>query len=401
MKSYCKQLVIAFTLMMSAMVSFAQPFSQSPEQQLIHALTSIQSQQLDQAMTQLQELVKNKPDFKLAQLVYADVMLAKSQGLAKVGQLLNQNILLEGFLAEAKKRWHNYKSPVSDELLPEALLNLDQRYQYAVVVDLNKSRLHLFENVSGIPKQLGNYYVSMGKSGPYKQFEGDNRTPLGVYFIESFLSPDNLPDKYGEGAFPLNYPNEWDDRLGRTGYGIWLHGTPLDTYSRPPRDSEGCVVLSNTDLQTVGNYLQLHRTPFVIADNIKWLDKDKWQQQKQFFTQLVSGWLVDWQSRDTSRYIQHYSKTFKAGKTDFSQWYLHKQRVNKNKKFIQVTTEDLSILKHPEDDILVVTFQQHYKSDNYSSVSYKRQYWKHESDGQWRIIFEGRIREPDQVLTQL
>ncbi|MDH5425171.1 MAG: L,D-transpeptidase family protein [Gammaproteobacteria bacterium] len=401
MSHWYKQSVLIVLLFIGSATSYGQAFNQSPEQQLINALTSIQSQQLEQAISQLQQLLKSKPDFKLAQLIYADVLLAKAQGLEKVGQLLKQNVLLEGFLAEASKRWQNHKSPVRDGLLPAALLNLDQRYQYAVVVGLNNSRLYLFENKNGIPKKIGDFYVSMGKSGPYKQFEGDNRTPLGVYFIENFLSPESLPDKYGEGAFPLNYPNVWDDRLGKTGYGIWLHGTPLDTYSRPPRDSEGCVVLSNADLQTVGSYLQLKRTPFVIADNINWLDKEKWQQEKEFFTKLVTGWLQDWQSMDTTRYIQHYSKTFKAGKTDFSQWYSHKQQVNKNKKYIRVKADDLSILKHPKDDILVVTFQQHYKSNNYSSVGYKRQYWKQESDGQWRIIFEGRIQEPDQVLTRL
>ena len=397
MTFWCKQLAYTLLLFFVSSISHAQ----SPEQQLIRALTSIQSQHIDIAISQLQQLVKSKPDFKLAQLVYADMMLAKSQGLKKVGQLLQKKKSLDGFLQEAKKRWHSTKNPVNQKLLPTALLNLDDQYKYAVVVELNSSRLYLFENENGVPKQLDNYYVSMGKSGPYKQFEGDNRTPLGVYFVENFLSPKNLPDKYGEGAFPINYPNVWDGRMGKTGHGIWLHGTPLNTYSRPPRDSEGCVVLSNIDLQTVGRYLQLRRTPFVIADNINWLEKEKWQQQKQYFTELVSSWQQDWQSLDTDRYIRHYSKTFKAGNSDFSQWYSHKKRVNENKQFIQIKTEDLSILKHPKDDILVVTFQQHYKSNNYSSVSYKRQYWKQEDDGQWRIIFEGKVRMPDQVLTQL
>jgi murein L,D-transpeptidase YafK len=397
MSNRCKQ--FAYTLLLLFVSNFS--YAQSAEQQLISALTSIQSQKLDQAISQLQRLVKSKPDFKLAQLVYADMMLAKSQGLKAVGQLLKENQLLDGFMQEARKRWHSSKNPVKKELLPAALLNLDKQYKYAVVVGLNNSRLYLFENDNGVPKQLGNYYVSMGKSGPYKQFEGDNRTPLGVYFIENFLSPKSLPDKYGEGAFPINYPNVWDDRMGKTGYGIWLHGTPLDTFSRPPRDSEGCVVLSNTDLQTVGNYLQLRRTPFVIADNINWLEKEDWQQQKNYFKELVAGWKEDWQSLDADRYIQNYSKTFRAGNKDFTKWSAHKKRVNGTKQFIQIKTEDLSILKHPKDDILVVTFQQHYKSNNYSSVSYKRQYWKQEDDGQWRIIFEGKVRELDQILTRL
>ena len=376
-------------------------FAQTPEQQLYQALTAIQSQQLNKALGQLNKLVSSKPDFKLAQLIHADVLQAKSRGLQNVGQLLKNNQQLQDFLSEARARWNSLKNPVDGNLLPASLLSLDQAYQYAVVVELNRSRLYLFENVNGVPQQVENFYVSMGKSGPYKQVEGDNRTPLGVYFIENFLSPDNLPDKYGRGAFPLNYPNVWDDRLGRTGYGIWLHGTPFNTYSRPPRDSEGCVVLSNSDLQKVGRYLQLRRTPFVISDRVNWVSREQWQQKKQYFTSVFSNWLNDWQSRDSERYIQHYSRTFKAGNKNFQQWVNHKTRVNQSKKFIRVTTDDLSILKHPKDDVLVVTFRQHYKSNNYSSVSYKRQYWKQEDDGQWRIIFEGRVREPDQVLTQL
>lgn len=400
-----RQVLFLCGVLISASASYAQnkvlSYDPSPEQQLISAFELIQSQKLDQAILQLKKLVKSKPDFKLAQLAYADVLLAKSKGLTAVGQLLKDNKMLSGFLAEAQKRWHSVQNPVNEELLPASLLSLDRGYQYAVVVDLNSSRLFLFENENGTPKQLSNYYVSMGKSGPYKQFEGDNRTPLGVYFIENFLAPETLPDKYGEGAFPLNYPNVWDGRLGKTGHGIWLHGTPLDTYSRPPRDSEGCVVLSNSDLQTVAHYLQLRRTPFVIADNINWVSTEQWQEQKEKFTSVFSTWLDDWQSLDSRRYIQHYSKTFKAGKLDFSRWSSRKSRVNKSKKYIKVTTDDLSILKHPVDDLMVVTFRQNYKSNNYSSVSYKRQYWKQE-EGQWRIIFEGRVRELEQVvLTQL
>lgn len=392
MLNWSKKLAILLLLFTASMVH-----AQSPERLLFQAFNSIQSQQLNSAITQLKSLIKNKPDFKLAQLVYADVLQARANGLKQFGELLEKS-QVQNFLSEARARWKSLKKPVDETLLPASLLLLDQRYQYAVVVELNRSRLFLFENLNGVPSQVENYYISMGKSGPYKQAEGDNRTPLGVYFIENFLSPDNLPDKYGRGAFPLNYPNVWDDRLGRTGYGIWLHGTPFNTYSRPPRASEGCVVLSNPDLQSVGRYLQLRRTPVIISDNINWVDLEQWQQKKDYFTRVFTGWLNDWQSLDNARYIRHYSKSFKAGNTDFTQWVAHKTRVNQSKKFIEVKTDDLSILKHPVDDVLVVTFRQHYRSNNYSSVSYKRQYWKQEIDGQWRIIFEGRVREPDQIL---
>lgn len=45
--------------------------------------------------------------------------------------------------------------------------------------------------------------------------------------------------------------------MGRNGYGIWLHGTPSDTFSRPPRTSDGCVVLANTDLDEIARRLQV------------------------------------------------------------------------------------------------------------------------------------------------
>ena len=52
-----------------------------------------------------------------------------------------------------------------------------------------------------------------------------------MYHFTSVLSKSELPDFYGAGALPINYPNEWDRLNGRTGHGIWLHGTPADTYA--------------------------------------------------------------------------------------------------------------------------------------------------------------------------
>jgi len=57
---------------------------------------------------------------------------------------------------------------------------------------------------------------------------------LGVYHVTGNLQKDylvktygNQSTLYGDGAFPLNYPNDWDRRLRRNGHGIWLHGVPF------------------------------------------------------------------------------------------------------------------------------------------------------------------------------
>ena len=144
--------------------------------------------------------------------------------------------------------------------------------KYAIIADTGKSRLYIFQNVGGTPRYVADYYISSGKNGSQKVKEGDKKTPIGVYFVTANVPREKLTDFYGRGAFPINYPNEWDKRHGRNGFGIWLHGTPSDTYSRPPRASDGCVVLANQDLDRIGATLQVGLTPVIISDDIEWVD---------------------------------------------------------------------------------------------------------------------------------
>ena len=113
----------------------------------------------------------------------------------------------------------------------------------------------------------------------YKR-QGDKKTPVGVYHVTSSLPTQRLGDFYGSGAFPINYPNEWDKRQGRNGHGIWLHGTPSNTYSRPPNASDGCVVLANMDLNAISRDLQIGLTPVIISNSIEWLSLDDWQNER-------------------------------------------------------------------------------------------------------------------------
>jgi len=117
-----------------------------------------------------------------------------------------------------------------------------------------------------VPILIKDFYVTIGKNGTGKYTEGDLKTPVGVYFVTGFINPKELPDLYGDGAYPIDYPNVWDQRHGRTGFGIWLHGTPSGTYSRPPRDSNGCVIVSNHDLNVLSPFIKkgIHPLSFLI-----------------------------------------------------------------------------------------------------------------------------------------
>ena len=270
-----------------------------PEDRLLLALQAVQSAKLDKAESLLRTLIHDEPEFNLAHMMYADILKAKSNSLKQVGAGLRDSVERDALLTEVAKRYRvNLQGQNSNGRIPAVLTRLDKNYSNAIVVDLDQSRLFVFENLSNHPVQVADYYVSMGRGGADKNKEGDLRTPLGVYFVESYIPPYKLADKYGAGAYPLNYPNAWDQFKGRTGSGIWLHGTRSGTYNRAPLASEGCVVLPNDDLLKVGSHISLGQTPVLIGQGIKWLSIEQWQFQKTKTNSIFQQWIDDWQSLD-------------------------------------------------------------------------------------------------------
>ena len=365
-----------------------------PEDRLLDAVQDIQSSNFNSAESKLKMLVTDMPDFKLAQLVYADVLMSKVEGVDQPGSGISNGLEKSLLLTEIKNRYQAVNERAAENSIPSVLAKIDSFYRHAIVVDLSKSRLYLFDNTQQLPVLMDDFFISMGRSGAGKVFEGDLKTPLGVYFIQSYISPGQLDDKYGEGAYPINYPNAWDRLNGKTGHGIWLHGTRSGTYNRPPLASEGCVVLPNEDLLDLGSHIDLKRTPVLIGENLKWLTSEQWQLHKSEMSQVHEQWESDWESMNVDDYLSHYSARFTNGKKDFNLWSDHKRRVSRHKTFVDVELSNVSLLEHPNEDVLVATFLQTYASDNFSSQTWKRQYWNKESDGQWRIVFEDEISPP-------
>lgn len=367
---------------------------------LIKALSEIRANQIDAAIKDLEYLVKVRPDFKLAQLMYADLLMARMRPITDFGQpgfVAGERV--EALRAEALARWRHFNLPPVHDKLPAALVQMSPSESYVLVVDLKASRLYVYENTGELPRLVDNFYVTIGKNGIGKQQEGDQKTPVGVYFVTGFIAPDELPDLYGAGAFPIDYPNPWDQRKQRTGYGIWLHGTPSNTFSRPPRDSDGCVILTNQDFQRLDRYIHSGSTPVVLANSIEWLLPAELQQRRQQFGRLLEQWRKDWESRDARAYLQHYSEDYYGLGMDYATWFEHKSRVNPSKRYIDVDLSDTSMYLYPgETDLLVVTFTQDYDSDNFRRTFRKRQFWRKEDDGQWRVIYEGNISSRADVV---
>jgi murein L,D-transpeptidase YafK len=254
----------------------------------------------------------------------------------------------------------------------------------------------VFENRGGEAHYVTDYYISIGKNGIDKIREGDNKTPLGVYHVTGRLSREKLNSTYGKlavqygiGALPISYPNEWDRREGRNGHGIWLHGVPFDTYSRPPRASNGCVALTNEDFTTISRDIQIGLTPVIIANGVDWVAPGANKAIRQELMQRVENWRRDWENRDMEQYLAHYAGNFSTTKMGLAKWSKQKHKVNAGKTWIRLELDKVSIFVYPgRDDLAVVTFDQDYASNNLVRKMRKRQYWIRE-DGTWRILHEG------------
>ncbi|SDB44804.1 Murein L,D-transpeptidase YafK [Desulfonatronum thiosulfatophilum] len=365
--------------------------TRAPESDLLIALENVQRERLDQAQTLLESLVQENPDFRLAQLVYADVLAARAGTIQGLGAGLIPETELAGLEDEARRRWLYHQRQPNGRLLPSSLVALGENEPYALVVDLELSRMYVVSNRGGIgPRVVDDYYISGGKGGPEKHREGDQRTPLGVYFTQNFIPGQRLPKYYGWGAFTLDYPNPLDRRLGKTGHGIWLHGNPTGMFSRPPLASDGCVTMHNKDLEALAPLLKNGNVPVVLSRSVSWTDPLKLREVQKEMLDLLETWRRDWESLNSEAYLAHYSPKFRSGNQDYSAWKRHKTRINAGKSEVRVRMGNINIFEYPENpEIMVATFNQDYWSDNFQSSSRKHQFWQQESDGRWRIIYEG------------
>jgi murein L,D-transpeptidase YafK len=383
----------ALTALCLALPVAAQPrYSDSgPEPLLARVFEQIEQNKWEAALQQTEALIRAYPTFRLAHLVKGDLLLARVKPLKTFGEggTRSAEDKVADLREEAIARLRAYKGKPPADYVPRYLLQLPPDQKHAVVVDTQKSRLYLYQNDNGTPRFVADYYISHGKLGAEKIKEGDKKTPVGVYHVTASLPRQKLTDFYGSGAFPINYPNEWDKRMGRNGHGIWLHGTPSDTFSRPPKASDGCVVLANQDLDALGKSLQIGLTPVIISNSIEWLSLDDWQAERKALMSMIDEWRQDWESLDTDRYARHYSRKFSSDGQNQSQWIEHKRKVNAGKQWIKVATNNISMFRNPgKEEYVVVTFEQDYKSSNLANVMKKRQYWIKE-DGRWKIVFEG------------
>lgn len=365
--------------------------AEAPEHQLLRAVQLARDGRSVEALKDLEALTRREPNFRLAHLLYADLLAARAGGKARPLQLAQVgDSRLNDLVEEARARLSGAQADPAPGQVPNTVLRLSGHHPHIIVVDLPRLRLYVLENRNGELSVLHHHYAAMGRNGAGKQVMGDLRTPIGVYHITQWLADAGLPELYGAGAFPVSYPNPWDRFKGRTGSGIWLHGVPRDTYTRAPRSSEGCVTMANEDLLALRPYVRSGQTPVVFTDDLQWLSREQAQADTGDWLARIERWRADWASRDTQRYLAHYADDFTTVGMDRAAFGRHKERVNAAKRYIEIRLSDLSLFRYPGagEPLVLAEFTMDYRSDNFTAVAQKQQFWRRDRNGQWRIFRE-------------
>ncbi len=371
------------------------------EASLLRGLLLFQRGELESAIAELRSLVARAPKFQLAHLVLGDLLSARfdqvdSFGIRALAGKLDsqQEMRIEQLQNEARARIQGYLALVEGVEVPQALTSLSASVAYALIVDKSKNRLYVYRNAGpGLPPELvDDFYIVLGKKPGNKQYEGDLKTPDGVYHVTSYLPDERLPPLYGRGAFPTNYPNAFDRRQKKSGSGIWLHGTEKSLYSRPPLDSEGCVVLTNEEFSRIIPYVQVGKTPVIISEQVAWISSSEWLQQNIEIQAVLEAWRQSWEAADADAYLAKYARDFWSDRYDRTSWARYKKQVFSGKTYQQIDLNDVSILSYPASEhypeMKLVSFVQNYRSNNFSGTVAKQLYLV-KRDKDWKILYEG------------
>lgn len=364
------------------------------EARLIEIYQLISRAHGQEALSAAEKLVNDYPHFQLAQLVYGDLLTARTRPIQTLGDIPSSLITsaspnLTELRNESQARLKALRERPPAGAIPSEFLSLSSQNRHAIAVDASRSRLYLFENRPSGLTLIADYYISVGKSGTEKNVEGDLRTPLGVYFITSNLDPKSLKEFYGSGALPINYPNVLDNRRGKTGHGIWLHGTPPGQFSRPPKASDGCVVLTNPDLEKIIRTVAIRTTPVVISQRLNWVTPTQVRATGKPFEETLASWKNAKSSGNMDRVLSFYSKDFNSNGKTLVQWTpaLRTELIKTRGRSIQL--KDLSLLRWSDSsDTMIVTFGE--VADGTHTGPNKRQYWERQGT-QWKIFYEGVI----------
>lgn len=274
------------------------------------------------------------------------------------------------------------------QLEQSAAAKIEGITEAVVVVDKKTNKIHVANYADGPFQILKTYRVTFGKSNGDKLWEGDLKTPEGIYDFLFRKIPTQK--KFGPLAIYIGYPNSMDKHGKKTGDQILLHGTDDPSRLERPFDSLGCVVTDNENVAEISECVKIKETKIIITRDYEELrNAPRLPKAKAFF----EAWLKAWSEKDLVAYIESYADEYipqQAGKNR-NEFAKYKQNLNNTYGTIKVTATNVRYYFHEKYDL--ITFTQNYESTlpngkpAYSGITQKNLYIQ-ERNGHYRIVTE-------------
>jgi murein L,D-transpeptidase YafK len=306
-------------------------------------------------------------------------------------RILSLALSLGGLGFIANQGWADEASKAAESIQAQ-----HQREMVFLLVDKSKLTADLMTMTEDNQQseRLFSFKIAIGKEEGDKQKMGDNRTPEGIYFSQRILNARKLGRKYGPFAIPIDFPNPLDRFLGKTGYGIWLHGVEADKRIEAAKVTEGCVAFYNADIQSLTQWLVPDQSVVVIAKDASTVNRP---ENVAKVRQLTQEWIDSWAKRDIEHYISLYHDSFKADGKDKKAYYDYKKRVFNKYKSMDIAMNNIRVFTH--ERYAVAVMNQDFNGDNqYRSYGRKILYWQLTGDDQWKLFHEEFDEKPMQFV---
>lgn len=299
--------------------------------------------------------------------------------------VINQTALAsQGKNAGAKYLPAIAKIQTNQARIPDVFLLFDPEKdaEYGIVVEKNTQQLFLYAYDGTFNERL-RLNCSTGEIAGDKSRSGDRKTPEGIYFFTGEFKKKELSPIYGTRAFPIDYPNLFDRIEGRKGYSIWLHGTDKPI---KPRDSNGCIVLANNDIDRLAKYIDLNSTPIIIVDRLSLVPVDYNKKIKDSILQLISQWEDALENGTYHEYLNSYSYEYVPDISWWSDWTLIKKSFQASHLELSVELKKNSIFRH--NGIYMILFDQVVSSSGRNLLVGRKKLYISDRQGQFKIVGE-------------
>lgn len=256
----------------------------------------------------------------------------------------------------------------------DVTFGLYPKQRYLILASKKNKQINIY-NVHKSIRYIDKIDALFGKIDGDKEIEGDLKTPIGVYDFTSQLSKvDKLEDRYGPLALTSNYPNLIDKNIfKKTGYGIWLHGKPLDNTTKI--DTKGCIAIDNTKLINTSKKINYKNTILIIAK-----DKVAQSDSLEMATILsnIYSWKHSWENNNFQKYISFYNPRFKRfDNKSLKSFAKFKRNIFRRGKSKTIIFKDIEIIPYyfgDNDKYFRIRFFEDYKSQSLYFKGHKELY---------------------------